>query len=165
MAIPQPKENGIMGDFFKGWRRQVGVMTLVMACVFAGGWVRSKFKLDSTQTGTVNSTHSLISMNGDIYWLRVNLPNAKTTLWQSSDMRRPLSPWEGFNPISRTEVAGIEFAVGQHKNIATIKMHLWVIPYWSVTVPLTLISAYLLLSKPSPSTKKKTAEPIPEKVA
>ena len=30
-----------MGEFFKGWRRKVGVVTLAMALVFMGGWVRS----------------------------------------------------------------------------------------------------------------------------
>src|SRR4051794_19488286 len=30
-----------MRDFFKGWRRKLGCVTLVMACVFMAGWVRS----------------------------------------------------------------------------------------------------------------------------
>ena len=30
-----------MGDFFKPWRRKIGVVTLVFACLVAGGWVRS----------------------------------------------------------------------------------------------------------------------------
>ena len=30
-----------MGDFFHGWRRKIGVVTLVMALVFVSGWVRS----------------------------------------------------------------------------------------------------------------------------
>ena len=30
-----------MGEFFKGWRRKVGVLTLLIACVFAAGWIRS----------------------------------------------------------------------------------------------------------------------------
>ena len=28
-----------MSDFFKPWRRKIGVVTLFVACVFAGGWV------------------------------------------------------------------------------------------------------------------------------
>ena len=30
-----------MGEFFKPWRRKLGIVTLVLACVFMGGWVRS----------------------------------------------------------------------------------------------------------------------------
>jgi hypothetical protein len=30
-----------MGDYFKPWRRKIGVLTLVMALAFAVGWVRS----------------------------------------------------------------------------------------------------------------------------
>ena len=30
-----------MMEFFRGWRRKVGVVTLAMACVFMVGWVRS----------------------------------------------------------------------------------------------------------------------------
>ena len=40
-----------------------------------------------------------------------------------------------------------------------------VVPYWSLTIPLTFISLWLLLSKPRRSTPKKLDEPVPEKVA
>jgi len=30
-----------MREFFHGWRRKIGVVTLVMACVLMVGWVRS----------------------------------------------------------------------------------------------------------------------------
>ena len=36
-----------MGDFFKPWRRKIGVVTLLMACVFAAGWVKSFSTVDS----------------------------------------------------------------------------------------------------------------------
>jgi len=36
-----------MREFFRGWRRKVGVMTLLMACVFMGGWLRSLITTDS----------------------------------------------------------------------------------------------------------------------
>lgn len=35
-----------MGEFFKGWRRKTGVLTLVMACLFAAVWVRSMYQRD-----------------------------------------------------------------------------------------------------------------------
>src|SRR5436305_1198495 len=30
-----------MRDFFKGWRRKLGVVTLLMVCLFTCGWIRS----------------------------------------------------------------------------------------------------------------------------
>lgn len=30
-----------MKEFFKGWRRKVGCVTLAAACLFVAGWVRS----------------------------------------------------------------------------------------------------------------------------
>ena len=30
-----------MGSFFQGWRRKIGLMTLLLALVFMSGWVRS----------------------------------------------------------------------------------------------------------------------------
>jgi len=36
-------------------------------------------------------------------------------------------------------------------------------PYWSIVSPLILLSAYLLLGNPRPSTSKKITEPVPEK--
>ena len=35
-----------MDEFFRGWRRKIGVLTLVMACVFMVGWVRSEAMFD-----------------------------------------------------------------------------------------------------------------------
>src|SRR5580658_9234756 len=35
-----------MHDFFKPWRRKIGVVTLVLACVFAAGLVRSHATTD-----------------------------------------------------------------------------------------------------------------------
>jgi hypothetical protein len=34
-------KDGCMGAFFKGWQRKVGVVTLLLALVFTGGWVKS----------------------------------------------------------------------------------------------------------------------------
>ena len=44
------------------------------------------------------------------------------------------------------------------------EIRIWIVPYGIITVPLTLVSAFLLLSKPRKSTQKKIAELIHEKV-
>ncbi len=35
-----------MNGFFSGWRKKVGVMTLLVACVFLAGWVKSIVAID-----------------------------------------------------------------------------------------------------------------------
>jgi len=57
-----------MGDYFKGWRRKCGLLTLMMACVAMGGWVRSRDTFDELQINTapwryvINSGIGLIQL-------------------------------------------------------------------------------------------------------
>src|SRR5262249_20240049 len=38
-----------MSTFFHGWKRKVGVVTLLVACAFAGAWVRGVTICDSVK--------------------------------------------------------------------------------------------------------------------
>jgi len=65
-----------MGDFFKGWRRKAGCVTLVMACTFAAAWVRSFIVEDRmthhrTQSESPNELMRLMATHKP--------PNMKTT--------------------------------------------------------------------------------------
>src|SRR3954462_3489874 len=61
-----------MREFFRGWRRKLGVATLVMACVFAAGWVRSLFHRDNIN---LSRTAWVVSKNGQLaYWHIVAVP-------------------------------------------------------------------------------------------
>jgi len=93
--------------FFHGWRRKMGVATLVFGCVFMALWVRSYAVFDSYEYRS--NTH-LDSNAGAL--------SCVTDLYRYQLATRP-------SPI----------------------VH-WNIPYWSIVLPLTLLSAYLLLSKP-----------------
>src|SRR6266700_4979357 len=46
-----------MGDYFKPWRRKLGVVTLLLACVFVAGWVRSLSTFDSIAFANVGRLH------------------------------------------------------------------------------------------------------------
>ena len=88
-----------MREFFRGWRRKVGCVTLVMACALALNWAAS--------------------------YSTVNLP-------------------EDYYPDLESHHGNIEYT----KFVGTRREVVWQIPYSFVTVPLTLISAYLILRKP-----------------
>lgn len=104
-----------MHDFFNGWRRKVGVATLVMACVFTAGWVRSY----SPNNGFV--------FCGE--WLESSRPG-----------------------IVESVVNAIHVPSGECTRIVC-----WTISYPIVVLPLTLLSASLLLSKRPPDKRVEAA--------
>ena len=128
----------MMREFFKGWRRKVGCVTLVMACVFAVGWVRSLTRRDTFDFGRVEIV-SLESSLAVAIWPRSNL---RLPQWFTEDSRSIDSV---FGPHGcRSRGAGF-----WSSGIADLQSTLIVVaPYWSIVIPLTLLSAYLLLSKP-----------------
>jgi hypothetical protein len=135
----------MMGDF-KPLRRKLGLITLLLACVLLAGWVGSQLRLIGVQTGNSKSTFSVVSMSGRVYFMNLNIPGGFH--FTSSDITKPLQPWEGFKDVERAHFAGFEFGVGNHKKAAGVKMGLLILPYWSIVIPLALLSAWLLLSKP-----------------
>lgn len=55
-----------MRGFFKGWRRKLGVATLVAACGFIGPWVRSLYVMDTFAFSHVPKDFILVSVDGAI---------------------------------------------------------------------------------------------------
>lgn len=98
-----------MLSFSRGWKRKVGCVTLLVACLFAAIWMKSLSEFSVSAFGS----DVFISYGGRIQWIR------KTSHW--IDDGRP-------NPYSEMQTIAVPFA--------------------SIVVPLTLLSAWLLLSKP-----------------
>ncbi|MEK6262669.1 MAG: hypothetical protein AABP62_29075 [Planctomycetota bacterium] len=90
-----------VGEFFKGWRRKAGLVTLVMACVLGVGWMRSMVIRDA--------------------------------------FRIP-------NQITIDSVEG-QFWVGLPGDLLGESYHFRIIPYWWAVLPLTLLSAWLIVRK------------------
>jgi hypothetical protein len=170
-----------MGDVFCGWRRKVGVLTLLMACVFAAGWVRSKTKYDFVTLNLSNSVFKAGSYSGITRLVRettdgkaageeARKPKRRANTSQffrwnsglSSSMEGPKVGWDtGYEVQWNWEFC--DFSCGSatrgdgHFQATTA-------PYWSIVTPVTLLSAFLLLSKPRPTNQKIIVEPIAEKV-
>ena len=64
-----------MGDFFKPWRRKIGMLTLVMACVFCVLWIRGVVVADIfSLSGELKSVqHKLLTSRYGLEWLRFEL--------------------------------------------------------------------------------------------
>ena len=155
-----------MGEFFKGWRRKIGIVTLVMACVFAVGWVRSHFTDDTIifsvgKTWLFNFESNQCGLGARAAAYGTDISTFKM-MWTS----HPINPSESTDPMVNVSVPvrldGGQFHFGC-KGMDLFQRRYFAIcfvPYWSVVIPLTLLSAYLLLSKPRKSTPTKITEPI-----
>jgi hypothetical protein len=141
-----------MPNYFKPLRQKIGVLTLGLACLFMAGWVRSLTLLDMLELPGRSKMYTLASMDSSLGWqISPHIPkNVNRLSWDSLPIDRPLH----------------EVNVGWHWQFAgfksgeSSKAKFWLTPYWSIVCPLTLISLWLLLSKPHKSIQKKTDEPI-----
>ena len=140
-----------MREFFRSWKRKVGVVTLVMACVFMAGWVRSNSLQDvvTFQSGE-QAAEYLMSIDGNLVLERVKTrgPSKTDTKW----FINKLPIWFGSlkSPDVHWHWRCQGFGIGEvtTDRLTGTRSTLWSIPYWSLVAPLTMLSAYLLLTKP-----------------
>jgi hypothetical protein len=144
-----------MLGFFNGWRRKVGVLTLVMACMFAAGWLRS---LHSREFIFIEFE---IPFGGRIFVHtsanQMDILLQRSTGWYFDfgevDPIVTLNSLDGvwFFDVEKIEeeiVDGVlQVAPGYELRIC----------FYAIVIPLTLLSAYLLLTKPRP-TKRVSSE-------
>lgn len=153
-----------MGEFFQGWRRKIGVLTLMMACVFTNIWFITNHRCFELVSAIGEPIQILTARKGFFRWssyMDINT-TAAPFLWQSwPASENNIEPMDA--PLMRIEwqwhLAWCGFEFGKGRCHGRSPMAVWAIPYWPVAVPLTLLSAYLLVSKPRKSTPKKVDEP------
>lgn len=158
-----------MQELFRGWKRKVGVVTLVMACVSAAGWMRSTDVADAIfiptgEESTGNDTTDVIwSSNSRIAWGRF-----LQSVWNGDSRSIRIESNEllgghllGVPPFfndndTEWDLSVCGFGIGSSRTTPMTSM--WVISYWSIVPPLTLLSAWLLLSKPRAIKAQQTPE-------
>jgi hypothetical protein len=151
-----------MGDYFKPWRRKIGVMTLVMACVSTGGLIRSRSVRDTLNFWAGTRTPVLlISTSRFILWGKVYLdPGTGATFayWNTDVIADP----NVVSEISDEDASQLRwFEIVTFKS-ATHSHPFWVISYWLVIIPLTLLSAFLLVVRTRKSIQKKSNQATSE---
>ena len=127
-------------------------MTLLAACLCMVWWVRSLSVIDFANCRSLGgSSYHVESKNGTIAFAR-RTPTVRGPRFDYG--RAPLEegddsePWRHLKVNWRADFLGFHFGAA-HNTAGTIRtIELWIIPYWSIVVPLTLLSAYLLFSKP-----------------
>ena len=126
-----------MWDYFKPLRRKIGIVTLLLACVFAGGWMRSRTQADWIllfgRITLVSGGQKIVAADRDqIGVVRLYLSKRRI----ETVAKFPDELWFGWDTCTSGGIlTGFD---------SGIRM----LPYWSVVVPLTLASAYLLLGMP-----------------
>lgn len=157
-----------MSEFFHGWRRKVGVVALAVALVFMTGWVRSLKNLESLQltrtTGLTRSyvRHAIISVDGKLGVFRVHHPSFSQMgyKWNSLPFsavygKRAVDAATIFNVngngivfLGRWQFIGVDCGKSASTFDPMIRTCFLLVPYWLIVLPLTAISAWLLLTKP-----------------
>ena len=173
-----------MRTFWIGWKRKAAFLTLVLTCSVAVLWFRSHFMFDvldiplggdeyfqiCSQSQNVSLSRMSITRTGDN-------AQGKLSLWNSGKIERLDSEsryWfhlhidRSYGSVGQTPPEGfgvVPVGLSLYTFGATYqaKGTCRAIPYWLVVLPLTLLSAGLLilsLRSPNPSrpTRKKTEE-------
>lgn len=151
-----------MIEFFRSLRRKLGAAILLLACAFMIGLVRTYADTDNTDyvSRTFNQkTATLFSTEGSIGCILTNhidrqVANVAPHFGSTARCVACVSSgytlsWSVLGFVIMT--SPIEFLI--------------MVPYWSIVIPLTLLSAWLLLSKPRKSNQDRAAEAIPQMVA
>jgi len=120
-----------MSDFFKCWRRKAGCVLLVMAAVLAAGWVRSLSVWDQVLFSHGDRSYSVMSYRGGVAWWSLRNPRQQRLSFTS----------QAYGAISRYKMSFVELT----QKASSDGRRCWSVFYWQPVIPLTLLSAYLIL--------------------
>ncbi|MDB5342636.1 MAG: hypothetical protein JWP89_1013 [Schlesneria sp.] len=122
-----------MHTFFHGWRRKAGCITLVMALALTCAWIRSYALFDIVYFATPGRSHAVVSTSGKLCWV---------TGHEGAE-------WFEWYTLSKSgDDGGIEAAEAAYFGDPSVFVSQQIISYWIPTLPLTLLSAYLIFWKP-----------------
>lgn len=154
-----------MGDFFHGWRRKAGCVTLLLACVLLAGWIKSIWLQDDIEFRLPGGRflHTIHSVGQSVTWAcHVSRGIHPVPFsWQSGP---PSGAFPDQPVVIDWQWNGI--AVGNVRwEMTSDYIHFWRFPHLSVGIPLTLLSAYLILWKPRKAGVGQKREPSAAKTA
>ena len=119
-----------MKQFFHGWRRKAGGVTLVMALALTGLWIRTFVVADFIQLEHL----AFGTARGGIYW--AYFQSKQNWDWETTPESTLHS---SFGNMSLAEIL---------RNELSSEIRCGYALYWWFVLPLTLLSAYMILWKP-----------------
>lgn len=161
-----------MESYFKPLRRKLGVVTLLLACAFSAGWVRSQGTLECFHLCVGRTLFVVCSRNGaivfcpSIYRTHDVALSKSITIYNSSLRRFNIgvssekasnvsnieywtehSPNSSFHQRSYCKSSNFILLTESHSTASDEQNMLMVsAPFWVVIFPLALFTAWLLLS-------------------
>jgi hypothetical protein len=156
-----------MGEFFRGWKRKIGVVTLILACAFGFVWVRSIFLVDQFFWQYLPTTHDDGRQEGIGEAYAASAQGGAVIFLFSPIKLETMNPLWAVGDYSEKDPGSMEHWDGRWNcSIFSFKFQRtsypkggggWLTvtcPYWAIVLPLTLLSGYLLLSKPRIAKRK-----------
>lgn len=134
-----------MRDYFRPLRRKMGVVTLVLAGVLSVGWIRSLSIADSLALTKFGTDYQLMSIEGGFEYTANPSTKINRPIYWRSELAAQVRELLIVKAKLETLKSELRRLAGQP---APARERIQTVPYWSVTLPLTVFSAYLLLSKP-----------------
>ena len=165
-----------VGNFFFGWKRKLGVIMLLMSCLFMAGWVRSLGEIDVIHVPLGNHHEIAFSSGGYSLACRAGWDEEGNEFldWETQ-------PASNYDPSRRFSAiidigfddpiqwfgkwAGFGIGVTPPKFRHFLREVYMIIPYWMITIPQTLVAGLLILARPLKSIQKTILEPASESVA
>ncbi|HEY4258843.1 MAG TPA: hypothetical protein VGM98_01730 [Schlesneria sp.] len=151
-----------MREFFRGWRRKAGCVTLVVAMALTGIWITSRNRVWGHRWYTKHSLLSILVREWGFDCQIWDMPDPelfnRDTIavgWAHTIDSTPTR----FEPFRRTGMLEPEWHrhwAGFHWGQVTfldaypehVTINKLIVPHWATALPLTLLSAYLILWKP-----------------
>lgn len=161
-----------MFSYLHGWKRKLGLVTLLIACLFCVGWMRSLDGfLETTQICVFRQSFlGFFSYEGVFGVCTFVLDDStlatypRNPHWHRLKMTQPI--WEEqlethYEWVWRYDGIGLGFEKGKTLEISQMLVVLF--PFWSIVIPMTVLSVWLVLSKQNPrKTTKYISEPEPQ---
>ena len=149
-----------MREFFRGWQRKTGLALLAMALLLTVAWFRSVGIRDRVVFDTYGIHHIVCSSEGKLDWFRYVDPNMGKVIPQwSSDNLAPEDQQKTFmldgdvirfTNETNWRILGVGYRAGEEFEDRRC-FRQWAVQYWLFILPLTLLSAWLILAKPRPA--------------
>lgn len=169
-----------MRESFRGWRRQSGVVTLVWAVLLVAIWMRSLQTITTVVFIPDEGPRHVFSASPQgLTWLSrqgsgqyvhgVEFLNLEWHFTPVDDDQPDPNDIEGCHASWNWNHCGFQFGKSllgsgepgeHHLSLILGTIRIWRIPHWAAVLPVTLLSAWLLLSRPRPTTLKETSEPV-----
>jgi hypothetical protein len=156
-----------MRSFLIGWRRKTGCILLMAALALMAGWVRSKYLFDVCNCPMGQNYAVALTSWQESFAIRVGWDKDdpwNDYCWDTRDhdnwgyvndpestcyrFKQPIPDGSGCFVTWYLLSDGAGIGVTPLHQRSYCKMVFAIVPYWSVILPLTLLSAYLILWMP-----------------